>query len=497
MSVDPRHGRYCDECGRLIEKAHRIFEEKDYCTSCYARVFGPAACAKCGSATRVHRLATGQPLCRRCAIAERVCQRCGKPVPRAGLISAGKVVCPACVPYFAPKAPCERCGVMSSRLSRAPSLGIEEKVCPSCRNKVTHRTCSACRKYRKVVGHTEQGRPYCAACQPHIATTHACPGCGSVVTGDGAARCRPCSNLDRLRRETALHVLGFNRDWVRRLYETYAGWLHEEQPHSPSLLRKFAASAAFFEQLDVSFVEMADVTGPRLLEVFGTRGLRKHLLASRFLLNALVVDISDAQKRDFADRELVRDKLARATKQPWGSLLKGYHDWLVARPLPIRTVRLYLTAAENFCVKISLTSKGPWSAEAIKRFLTKHPGSRASLAQFVTYCKARLEWAVEMPVNNPRGRSGFKTLRTVSELRRLLVEIQETGVDHVNKPALTKILAKSFGLRIRSLRSGEWAVEKHDERYWLRSTTENVEIPVQLEAVARAYISSETKKENV
>lgn len=177
MSVDTKAGRYCDGCGRTIAKAHRIFEGKDYCSTCYANTFISKSCLQCGASARVHKHAQGDAQCRKCSLKGRVCQRCDRPIiGGAGMISAGKPVCSSCTPHFREARPCERCGRLSTRLSAVPQMGIKEKICDRCRSDVLHKTCSICRKSRKVAGYAPANKPYCVQCIPGQELNHLCPG---------------------------------------------------------------------------------------------------------------------------------------------------------------------------------------------------------------------------------------------------------------------------------------------------------------------------------
>lgn len=250
MSVDPRFGRYCDECGRTIKKAHRIFGGKDYCNSCYQRVFVTSSCTQCARQVRIHRLATEPSICRTCEAATRICVRCGKPTPRAGLYSAEKPVCPSCVPHFREPTPCAACGKPTTRLSSMPSAGIFEKICDTCRNKVTHRTCASCGKYRKIAGTMIGDKPYCAACLQNPGATHPCPDCSFPVPGVGNGRCRSCQNRTRLLRESELASHALARPWTIDLYLRFAMWLHQHQPANPRLLNNFVSQHSLFERID-------------------------------------------------------------------------------------------------------------------------------------------------------------------------------------------------------------------------------------------------------
>jgi hypothetical protein len=488
MSIDLKYGRYCDECGRTIAKAHRIFEGNDYCATCYPRIFVSRPCAQCGTSARVHRLSKVPAICRPCSKSGRVCIRCEKPIVKAGMLSAGKPVCPSCVPHFREKAPCSACGKLTTRLSAMPSIGIHEKVCDSCRKKVTHKTCAICRKHRKVAGIAEDGKPFCDACQPGEAVTHPCPTCHTQVPGKGASKCRSCLNFAQIVHETDLAVLTLTREWGQVLCRQFASWLYQRHPAAPNLIRIVRSHHIFFERLDTQFSHVEDVTAQSLLEVFGTAGLRKHLLASQFLSDTLNLEVTPELKSENADLERIRSKLFENKKSPWGQIFEQYAAWLLESGIPTRTRRLYLGTAESFCQFVKL-SNAPWSEDAIVQFLRKQPGLRANLFKFVGHCSRAYGWDVKMPPRTAAQHRQASVPATVTQLQKLLHLIGRQGVDKVDKKTLARIIAKSLGFPLKTILS-----ISHDDcraraaALVLTVGGENITIPQELDDIMRAYI---------
>lgn len=488
MSRHPKYGRYCDECGRTIKKAHRVFENKDYCSVCYPRVFISKACIRCGRSARVHRLSSESPLCSKCVRIGRVCVRCEKPIIKAGMISGGKPVCPSCVLHFKEVVPCASCAVPSARLSAMPSAGIYEKICDSCRNKVTHKTCSICRKYRKVVGITVDGKPYCQACTPGKSVAHLCPDCGIEVPGNGASKCRVCLNRIRLFKEVELNELMLTREWTKMLYRQFAQWIFERQPQSSNLINVYRSHQIFFERIDAQFHQLANLTGPAILEVFGTSDLRKHLLATQFLTEALALKITPKEKTEYADLERIRNKLLESRKSTWGKTLEQFALWLEDSRVPVRTRRLYLTTAETFCKFVKLNDK-PWSDDELYQFLRAKPGLRANLFKFVGYCRHAYGWNITMP---PRGRSHTKVNalpKTIPKLQMLLQKVAKEGLNQVDKGTLARIIAISLGFPLKivlGLSSEQFRSES--DTLVLKVNGESVIIPTELDSITHEFI---------
>jgi len=444
-------------------------------------------CVQCGASARVHRLSKEPAVCRPCSKAGRVCVRCEKPIVKAGMLSAGKPVCPSCAPHFREKAPCTACGKLTSRLSAMPSAGIHEKICDTCRNKVTHKTCSICRKHRKVAGTTEDGNPFCEACQPGEAITHPCPLCHTQVPGKGASKCRSCLNLAQIAHETDLAVLTLTREWNRVLCRQFAGWLYQRHPSAPNLIQTVRSHHIFFERVDAHFAQIEHVTAQTLLEAFGTAGLRKHLLASQFLSENLNLEMTPELKAENADLERIRSKLLDNKKSTWGPTLERYATWLLESGIPTRTRRQYLATAESFCQFVKL-SNAPWREDAIAQFLRKKPGLRANLFKFVGHCSRAYGWDVKMPPRTAAQHRRHAVPATVTQLQKLLHAVFSQGVDKADQKTLAQIIAKSLGFPLKTILS----ISHHDYRaqahaIFLKVGSEDIAIPKELDEIARAY----------
>lgn len=404
------------------------------------------------------------------------------------MISGGKPVCPSCAPYFREPAPCATCGTPSTRLSRAPLLGVHEKICDACRNKLTHQTCSICRKYRKVAGTTEDGKTYCGSCQPSGEISHRCPGCQTDVAGAGASLCRACQNSKRLAQEVQLTKVVFVREWTPRLYSEFAQWLHRRQGDSPNCLKTFRAHQPFFERIDAEYSVLADITPESFLQRCSSAHLRKYLLATQFLQEALGFTITLELKAHYGEMETVRSKLLECKKEPWGSLLINYVNSLHDAQFPIRTIRLYLSTAQAFCANAKATEKG-WDSRAPLKFLKHNPGARNNLSRFISHCARAYGWDVTMPTRAQLPGTRAAVPRTVMELRTLLQKVQMTGEVNASKRDLARILAKSLGLSIGEVMilSAEH-FRQEANHISLTVANESIRLPKELHSIAQSFL---------
>lgn len=340
-----------------------------------------------------------------------------------------------------------------------PSMGVHEKICNSCRNRYTHKTCSACGKYRKVV-YTGDGRCICERCVGSPATTHACPSCSVAVPGTGASRCRGCLNRESVLREVRLTQHVFSNQWTREAWLHFADWLLARSPESPKLLAQLRAQQALFERLDAAFASSNDVREPALLQAVGSALLRTHLLGMRFLETHFGIVVSNAARAESSDQERINEILNSARHETWFQVLASYHENLAASALGTRTRRMYLSTAKSF-----LQARGPqdlpWRPRELERYMNTNPGARNSLGGFVRFCREKLNWQVSMPGKGPHVEPLAGAVEAVMKLANLLAEVGETGLSNLNKETIIDILSTALGLspeRMHEITSDNLAV---------------------------------------
>ena len=485
MSIDSKGLRYCDECGRTIVKAHRLYKGAEYCSSCYPRVFIPMPCALCARPARTHRHSTVEPICRQCDRETRRCLRCERPVrQKAARLVDGQPICGSCARYFVQPEPCAWCGVESVHLSRAPRLGINDKICNSCRNKLTHRSCRTCRRYRPVAGLLPDGKPHCEACTPGAEQIHVCPGCGSMLAGGGQGRCTACLNRERINRDAAVQVLALERDWSRAAYLNFGQWLLEEKQHKPNLAKVFAGHFSFFGRLDIAVADPGTLRGNGLLETFSVAELRKHNLPVRFLKSHIGVDLDEAAKVEQVEWSRITEKLLASRRAPYAAVLKRYVRWLDDQGTPMRTIRLYLTAASQLCTVEALGESGQCTDAQLQHFLRRHPGARASLFRWLTFGRKVLGWEVTMP---QRSSGKDRAPRTVRDLSVLMAKIDQVGLEQAPRGLLQRAIAKAFGFPAKRLSDSRWYVTERGEELHLSDEHDTVRVPEAMRRLVKIW----------
>ena len=451
MGIDHAQQRFCDDCGRVIAKASRVYRGKDYCRSCYQRTFVSVPCSQCSRSTRVHRHDHEPPVCPACIRATRLCARCGKACPKAGMLlgSTKEAVCPACVPRVSEPRTCPQCKKPSARLSRPLPESID-LVCDRCCRLLTHATCGVCRRYRRVAGHYPNDQPYCASCAPGREVTHACPGCGQTVPGGGAGRCRTCLTRDAVRHE-ASQVTGLAL-WVHRLWTDFVASQTAGERLSPRLRTSLRQAAEFFQSLGEAFPSPDALNAKTLVQALGPKALRRHLLASRFVLLRLehsgVVDSAEMTQARAAHVERQRHDqvLVDAQATPYGPLLEGYAQALRDQAVAPRTARMYLRAAERFCAQVHVDGQVPWSAVDLQSYLVASPGQGASLARFVSHCGTARGWNVAMPARDLWKSTLSDDQKSFRRFKRVLRLTAMQYVETLSTKALAALFGHSLGV---------------------------------------------------
>ena len=463
MSIEPKKGRYCDECGRAILNAVRVHLGNDYCRACYQRTFLPVPCSVCQQQMRAHRHAAGVPVCDPCVRSSRTCLRCGRLTPRAGKLVGKSAVCAACVPYFTEKRPCTSCGRMSARLSRPLFAELENPVCDSCRNKLTHATCSTCRRYRVVAGHAV-GATYCGECIPGAETTHPCPECNCQVSGGGLGKCRACVNRAVIKKDAAFVAAEFESVWLRELWHAFVEGQLAGDCSAPQLRAQTSHAADFFRELGRTFKTAEAINAKSLTASVSSKILRAHLLASRFIVSKLELTQFDDARALRSEHLRIANILDQGGDRPYKAVLAVYADWLANQKIAIRTRRMYVRAAENFCAHCQLDGSSAWPVQGLIDYLIASPGQAASLGRFVTYCQIELNWNVRMPAKTLWHRVPDNTKRDLKLLQKIVKSMEEKVASKITTQELGRLFSLALGVSasqlLRERRSA--GVRRHD-----------------------------------
>lgn len=177
----------CANCGKLRTPTKRTDDGHLLCSHCARPKRG---CTQCERVGHVAKLVDGRPICRRCYQAPtRTCGRCGEAKEVAARAQDGVAdLCKRC--YRAPDAPCGVCGLTLPTHSMWP-IG---PVCVGCYRRVLRApgSCSQCRQYRALIGHSSDGDPICGPCAGSP-QDYLCTNCGAAGEQHFTGLCKRCS----------------------------------------------------------------------------------------------------------------------------------------------------------------------------------------------------------------------------------------------------------------------------------------------------------------
>lgn len=485
-NVDQAHKRCCDNCERPVVTMHRFHRGKRYCSICYPREFKKVACGRCSGFARMHRRSVQEAVCGKCSRSDRLCIRCRRPVPRAGIrVGIDAVACPACAPNFREQEECGGCREMSSRLSWGSHGDLLVRLCPRCKNGLSHITCCYCRRYRINAGELADGRSYCSDCGPDGHAWHHCPGCGSLERGAGAGRCRTCLNRDAMQHDIRLLRVTLSSPWVGALLADFSRWLSDRDGANPSLPAIFRSHSNFFSALDARFNSPEGMTAGTMLELFSVAGLRKHLLPVQFLSEAGLVSIDPAVKQEHVESRRIDAIVAKAECAGRREDLFKLNEWLTREGKPTRTRRLYLSSASALLSDAEVPGISALDQAMIASYLSKVPGSRANLGATVRFARQILGHELCLPKQKPGSKAVSKP---VAQLRPLLRKIRSSSVP----PTLDlyeRAISIAFRIPVSAISAGRWWPERAGGRLFVVSSKERVGCPAELADVLVGWLN--------
>ncbi len=385
----------CDGCQRTMKKATAKHGDLSFCATCYKREFKRVECAGCGKATYTYH-GHEPAYCKTCRIKGRKCAGCDKPLPRASKIINDEAFCWPCASKLQEPEPCALCGQMSLRLSRAPEVGIDERICQKCRTKRTHFTCTNCGKHRKPSGIDSKGQVVCKTCLED--ENYRCPKCGEPGKRHSKTRCQACYWKDHAQEVIAQGVATLSRPWVRHAYRAFGESLIVSYG-SQKASHRVPKYLAFFVSLDVRFKRAASITARILIKTFGAEGLRRNTVAVAFLTkDGILPDYCQTELEHY--NEIARqERLVEQSMDAWyGEFLSGFWDHALHlqqtsldrgnKGPKSRTVYSWLTAARAFLEFV--TGKGISALSQIEThhldlFIDDQGGYEASIRRFIRY----------------------------------------------------------------------------------------------------------------
>lgn len=407
----------CDECGKGPRTIKRVRHGHRYCTSCYRRVFRRARCPGCDEMARLPR-DTPHALCIRCE-RRAPCHRCGKVDYKIGRHTPYGPVCSPCARHYDEPTPCEWCGRLSNLLSSVIREGTSVRLCHSCATE-KNKTCASCTRHRPV-WKTIDGKPHCRLCVEE--GTSICNTCSTEMPAGYGKRCRECDTRARLARRIAMNRAAFVRSDMADRFEAFGIWLSAEIGVEKAAL-KINRYLPFF--MDVERRWGAIPNYEALLEYFGTAGLRKVLLVSRWLAESGIVAVDETVKKESALRHRIDSLLSRLPEDTKArALIDTYHEALGVRHasgrLSLGSLKCALVPAVALLER-SLNEGDEIlpSQQALEDYLSESPGQRAAIHGFIAHLRGHHGTVLDLPHASSPKATERRRATLEAEIARLL-----------------------------------------------------------------------------
>ncbi len=241
-------------------------------------------------------------------------------------------------------------------------------------------------------------------------------------------RCWSCYWKQAAQHRIRLNAAGLASPTLAQRFADFGAWLIKETGAHKAALN-INRYLEFFQQIGGAWNDIPEYDA--LLEHFGAAGLRRRLLAVRWMEAAGLV-VVDADTRE-ADSERRRIEAA-LNRLPAGSqaavILAGYHATLRARAkagtCTLRSVRLALSPAAGL-LEMAAAGRGLLPDQRIlEAFLRQSPGQQAAVSSFVTYLRGSYGTELALPRRNARQRQKERRAKLLPELLAVLREAGRT-----------------------------------------------------------------------
>jgi len=389
----------CELCGKSVEKFHRKYKGKGYCSTCYAYLFKNKKCSQCGEDKRIYRYLE-PPVCQQCELKGQPCIRCGKTKFSLGKVAEDGPVCNSCSKYYRPKKSCSICGKTEHNVSKRLKYGETESICDKCFNKKHFTSCCRCKQRVAPFFFDFKRNAYCKPCATKPDKN--CKVCGiSMPAGNHSNTCYDCHALDKIKRIVKQRKNDLSNE-AHRFYQDYSNWLlHRREP--PFTSRQIVRDFEIFVFLDKWLTQTnAWPTYEEYAKSLTVKKSRKHLLTTTFLNDQKIFSIDGKIKAEIGDLNTINRLLQKIP--PDSSLrlyIDGYYEEMLSRykqgKTSARSFRLALTPAVAMLELGLQQDKTTPDDELIKQYLWLHYGQRAAIIGFINFLRIKLAVDIEMP----------------------------------------------------------------------------------------------------
>lgn len=403
----------CDWCGNYPVNIKRRYKGEGYCANCYKTWLTKQPCSRCNKLSRLHKK-EHEPICREC-IKNQPCKRCGNDASINGANTEYGRVCQICWQgYFKKKKTCQECGEDKAGVSRYTELPHDNEICVSCYQRETRATCSACRRFRKVIG-TPKGA-LCEKC--HEFGEVGCPCCGGQMPAGFGKRCWDCYWSSRLQREVEVNLYLFKSDKIKAAYKDFINWFIDRTCNQKVAMEHLKFTT-FFKTCDEVWHEIPSYNS--LVQEFKPEGLRHHLTVLRWLIDTEQVIVNLDIKNEIAEKERILNLLNKLEVLP--ESIETYYEFLdkklALKKTSLKSIRLALQPAIGIYVELSVDRQQQPSQEQLDTYLRLKQGQYNAIYGFISFLNKN--YKLQLVCVKPN-KDELKKLKK-KELERKIIEI--------------------------------------------------------------------------
>jgi len=416
----------CDWCGNHPVEIKRRYKDEGYCANCYRVWFIKKPCSRCEKIKRLHKKEE-YPICLECR-RNQPCKRCGKAAYLDGFNTEYGRVCRSCYQnHFKKKKVCQGCGVKKTNVSRYNELNHNEEVCVSCYQKQTRKTCTACKRFRKVIETPKGG--LCEKC--HQFGEINCPCCGNKMPAGQGKRCLDCYWNSRLEHETKLNQYLFKSDEVKKAYKDFINWFLERS-NSMHVVLTHLKFTLFFKTCDELWQKIP--LYENLIQEFKPDGLRHYLTVLRWLIETEQIIVDLKVKAEVAEQERIYKLLNKFDIIPTSVQL--YYEFLNQKlelgKTSLKSIRLALQPAVDIYIDMSINTQQLPSQEHLDDYLKQKRGQFNAIYGFISHINRTYKTNLECTEVDPAILRKEKRKKLETKLIILHEKLLPTEKDNMN-----------------------------------------------------------------
>lgn len=397
----------CDWCGSHPIKIHRRYKDEAYCVNCYKTWFIKKPCSLCYEISRLHKKEE-QPICQECC-RKQPCIRCGRDAYTDGANTQYGRVCQTCYQgYFKEKRSCEMCGERKTNISRYSDLPHDLKICTTCYQRQTHQSCSACKRFRKLI-ETPKGQ-LCQKC--HELGEVNCSYCNQKMPAGLGSKCWNCYWSQRLEKEVKVTLYLFESEKIKQSFKSFIEWLVKYVGINHATIR-YHKFIDFFVTCDDLWQKIPSYDS--LVQEFKPEGLRHHLTVLRWLVDTTQIVIDLKIKSEIAEEERISNLLGKFEELP--KPIQRYYEFLnqklALKKTSLQSIRLALQPVVGLYLQFNLQGQQKPSQAQLDGYLKEKHGQFNALYGFVSFINK--QYALKLKLSKP-------STDTIKKIRRKQLE---------------------------------------------------------------------------